>query len=93
MKRRGKADPTGIGLFPTWAWCWPVNRRIIYNRASVDEYGKPFDKEHPVIWWKGTFKDGKWEGGGWVGDVPDGAQPPLKNPDGTRTRTPSTPSS
>jgi formate dehydrogenase major subunit len=83
MKRRGKTDPSGVGLFPTWAWCWPVNRRIIYNRASVDEYGKPFDKEHPVIWWKGAFKDGKWEGGGWVGDVPDGAQPPLKFPDGT----------
>ena len=25
-----------IGLNPNWAWCWPVNRRIIYNRASVD---------------------------------------------------------
>ncbi len=83
MARRGKADPTGIGLFPTWAWCWPVNRRIIYNRASVDAFGKPFDTKRPVMWWKGTYKDGKWEGGAWTGDVPDGAQPPLKFPDGT----------
>ena len=22
-----------IGLFPNWSWCWPVNRRILYNRA------------------------------------------------------------
>ena len=30
-----------IGLYPNWAWCWPVNRRILYNRASVDLNGKP----------------------------------------------------
>ena len=28
--------PNNIGLYPGWTWCWPVNRRIIYNRASVD---------------------------------------------------------
>jgi formate dehydrogenase major subunit len=26
MARRGKDDPTGLGLYPGWAWCWPVNR-------------------------------------------------------------------
>ena len=36
MARRGKEDPTGLGLYSGWAWAWPVNRRIIYNRASVD---------------------------------------------------------
>jgi len=60
--------PFNVGLYPKWAWCWPVNRRIIYNRASVDLNGVPWDKEHPVIWWK----DGKW-----VGDVPDGGWPPM----------------
>jgi formate dehydrogenase major subunit len=60
--------PFDIGLYPKWAWCWPVNRRIIYNRASVDLNGVPWDKEHPVIWWQ----DGKW-----VGDVPDGGWPPM----------------
>ncbi len=60
--------PFDVGLYPNWAWCWPVNRRIIYNRASVDLNGVPWDKEKPVIWWK----DGKW-----VGDVPDGGWPPM----------------
>jgi formate dehydrogenase major subunit len=64
----------GTGLYPQWSWCWPVNRRIIYNRASVDEFGKPWDPKRPVIEWNGTK---------WVGDVPDGGWPPLKNPDGT----------
>jgi len=61
-------DPFNVGLYPKWAWCWPVNRRIIYNRASVDLNGVPWDKEKPVIWWQ----DGKW-----VGDVPDGGWPPM----------------
>lgn len=74
MARRSLNDPAGIGLYPQWAWCWPVNRRVIYNRASVDEYGKPWDAGRPVI---------QWNGEKWVGDVPDGGWPPLKNPDGT----------
>jgi len=72
MARRSLDDPTGIGLYPEWSWCWPVNRRIIYNRASVDEYGKPWDPKRPVI---------QWNGEKWTGDVPDGGWPPLKNPD------------
>jgi len=71
---RTKRETSGIGLNPEWSWCWPVNRRIIYNRASVDLHGQPYDAKHPVIAWK----DGKW-----VGDVPDGGWPPMKNPDGT----------
>jgi len=67
-----RRDPTpgafNVGLYPKWAWCWPVNRRIIYNRASVDLNGEPWDKEQPVIWWKD---------GGWKGDVPDGGWPPI----------------
>ena len=80
MAARRKSEKSGIGLNPGWAWCWPVNRRIIYNRASVDAYGKPWDKEHPVISWDSSAKGGK---GGWVGDVPDGGWPPMLNPDGT----------
>ena len=73
MSARRKREKSGIGLNLEWAWCWPVNRRIIYNRASVDKYGKPWDKEHPVSC-KGKVRErqicvGK---GGWVGDVPDG---------------------
>ena len=80
MAARRARERSGIGLNPQWAWCWPVNRRIIYNRASVDQYGKPWDPEHPVIAWDPDAKGGK---GGWVGDVPDGGWPPLKNADGT----------
>jgi len=70
MARRGKEDPTGLGLYPNWAWCWPLNRRILYNRASVDPYGRPWDPERPVIKWDEEKKK-------WIGDVPDGPQPPL----------------
>ena len=54
MARRGKSDPTGLGLFPEWSWAWPVNRRIIYNRASVDLQGQPWDPERPLIKWNAT---------------------------------------
>jgi formate dehydrogenase major subunit len=68
--RRKKADPTGLGLFPEWSWTWPVNRRIIYNRASVDLDGNPRDPKRPLL---------KWDTGGkrWIGDVPDNAVPPM----------------
>ncbi len=80
MAARRMREKSGIGLNFEWAWCWPVNRRILYNRASVDPYGKPWDKEHPVISWDPGGEGGK---GGWVGDVPDGGWPPMLNPDGT----------
>ena len=81
--RRVGLDPTNVGLYPEWSWCWPVNRRIIYNRASVDPTGKPWDAEHPVITFKGVASDGKYISNKWIGDVPDGGWYPLKNPDGT----------
>jgi len=83
MARRGKEDASNdIGLFPDWAWCWPVNRRILYNRASVDPTGKPWDEKRWVIKWGGSDK--KWAGG----DVPDGGWAPgtkhpfIMKPDG-----------
>jgi len=74
MAARRTREKSGIGLNLEWSWCWPVNRRIIYNRASVDKYGNPWDKEHPVI---------RWNGSKWVGDVPDGGWPPMFKLDGT----------
>ena len=78
QKSRDNTDyhPAGIGLHSKWSWCWPVNRRIIYNRASVDLNGNPWDQEHFVIRWTGP--ETKWEG-----DVPDGGWPPM-NQEGTR---------
>ncbi|GBG15848.1 formate dehydrogenase major subunit [Novimethylophilus kurashikiensis] len=63
MARRDTADPSGLGIAPNWAWAWPANRRILYNRASCDPSGKPWDAKRKLIGWDGT----KW--GGY--DVPD----------------------
>jgi formate dehydrogenase major subunit len=76
MARRGKEDPTGLGLYPNWAWAWPLNRRIIYNRASVDPNGNPWDPKRPVIKWN-PADPATGKPGGWEGDVPDGPAPPL----------------
>ena len=75
MKRRGGIqdpatnDPTGLGFYGNWAWSWPLNRRVMYNRASADVDGKPWDPKRPGISWNGTK---------WVGDVPD--YPPTMDP-------------
>ncbi len=68
MKRRGKSDPTGLGLYPEWSFAWPVNRRVLYNRASVDKNGNPYNPKRPLLAWK----DGKW-----IGDIPDGPAAPM----------------
>ena len=78
MARRGKEDPTGLGLYPNWAWAWPLNRRIIYNRASVDPNGNPWDPNRPVLKWN-PADPATGKPGGWAGDVPDGPAPPLAN--------------
>jgi formate dehydrogenase major subunit len=78
MARRGKEDPTGLGLYSTWAWAWPVNRRIIYNRASVDPNGNPWDPNRAVVKWDPVKLDPKTNKAGvWVGDIPDGPAPPM----------------
>ena len=40
MQRRGTDDPSGLGIYPNWAWSWPANRRVLYNRASCDLGGQ-----------------------------------------------------
>ncbi len=61
-QRRSTADPTGLGMFHNWGFSWPANRRVMYNRASADAQGKPWDPTRVGI---------KWNGQKWVGDVPD----------------------
>ncbi len=78
MARRGKDDPTGLGLYPGWAWCWPVNRKIIYNRASVDLQGNPWDPRRAILKWNPTKENPATQKPGvWEGDVPDGPAPPM----------------
>jgi formate dehydrogenase major subunit len=78
MARRERSDPESdpIGLHHNWAWCWPVNRRILYNRASCNARGQPYAPHKPVVGYDR-------ETGKWKGDVPDGGWPPLENQDGT----------
>jgi len=50
---------------PDWGWAWPMNRRILYNRASADPQGRPWSERKAYVWWDE-------EQGTWVGhDVPD----------------------
>jgi formate dehydrogenase major subunit len=63
MARRDNADPRDQGLAPNWAFAWPANRRVLYNRASCDAAGKPWNPDKPIITWNGSA---------WTGiDVPD----------------------
>jgi formate dehydrogenase major subunit len=48
-----------------WAWAWPANRRILYNRASADPKGKPWSERKKLVWWDPEQR--KWTGR----DVPD----------------------
>lgn len=70
--RRDNNDSSGIGLFSSWAWAWPLNRRIWYNRASVDLDGNPWDEERTVIEWDSLENK-------WLGDSPDGGAAPINN--------------
>jgi formate dehydrogenase major subunit len=64
-QRRGTDDPSGLGIYQGWAWSWPANRRVLYNRASCDTNGKPWDVERRQVWWDEA--SGRWAGN----DVPD----------------------
>ncbi len=73
--KKRQREKNGIGLHPDWAWAWPLNRRILYNRASVDPQGVPYNKARPVVAWNGSK---------WVGDVVDSPAdvPPMALPGG-----------
>ncbi len=85
MARRDNSDPWGIGQTLSWAWAWPANRRILYNAASAQPNGKPWDPTRKLVQWSGT----SW-GGADVPDIrPDASpedadrvQPFIMNPEG-----------
>src|SRR5713101_7831648 len=63
--RRDPSDPSNLGIHQNWAWSWPANRRVLYNRASCDPEGKPWDATRRQIWWNEERQQ-------WMGhDVPD----------------------
>jgi len=63
MARRDNSDPYGIGQTLNWAWAWPANRRVLYNAASCDSTGKPWNAKRKLVAWNGE----RWAGS----DVPD----------------------
>ena len=69
MANRDNSDPSGLGCTVGWGFAWPANRRVLYNRASLDINGNPWDKHRQLIKWNG--KNWNWY------DIADyGAQPP-----------------
>ena len=53
---RNTEDKSGIGLNSEWAFSWPINRRILYNRNSCDMQGKPWNEDKKLMEWNGE----KW---------------------------------
>jgi formate dehydrogenase major subunit len=79
-RRDSQTDPGGLGLYPNFAWTWPNNMRVLYNRASCDRHGKPYPGFKPIIWWDDKAK--RWAGYD-VPDVPNPTQGP-DTPNGQR---------
>jgi formate dehydrogenase major subunit len=70
--RRKPASEQGP-VAPEWGWAWPLNRRVLYNRASADPEGRPWSERKRHVWWDE-------QAGEWTGlDVPD--FPKTKRPD------------
>jgi formate dehydrogenase major subunit len=48
-----------------WGWTWPLNRRVLYNRASADPQGRPWSERKALVWWDADKRE-------WTGhDIPD----------------------
>jgi formate dehydrogenase major subunit len=63
-RRKPRTDQNWIA--PEWAWAWPANTHLLYNRASADPDGKPWSERKRYVWW--DPENGEWTG---LGDHPD----------------------
>jgi formate dehydrogenase major subunit len=63
--------PGALRAHLEWGWAWPMNRRLLYNRASADPQGRPWSERKKWVWWDGK----RWTGY----DTPD--FPATKPPD------------
>jgi formate dehydrogenase major subunit len=70
-------------IAPEWAWAWPSNRRVLYNRASADPAGRPWSEAKRLVWWDEEKET-------WTGDdTPDfiaQLAPSYRAPEGARGR-------
>jgi formate dehydrogenase major subunit len=58
---RESRDELGHG----WAFSWPSDRRVLYNRASARPDGSPWSERKKLVWWDADSH--RWTGR----DVPD----------------------
>ncbi len=79
--RRPRGEQSWVAA--DWAWAWPANRRILYNRASADPEGRPWSDRKRYVWWDAEQR--RWTGE----DVPDfeaDKPPDYRPPPGARAQ-------
>jgi formate dehydrogenase major subunit len=80
-RRKPGRDQGPVAL--EWGWAWPLNRRVLYNRASADPAGNPWSERTKYVRWDADA--GRWTGD----DVPDFAPttpPAYVAPDGAKAQ-------
>jgi formate dehydrogenase major subunit len=66
-----------------WGWAWPLNTRLLYNRASADPEGKPWSERKRYTWWDPAR--GRWTGVDHPDIAPDDKPPDfVPGPDDTK---------
>ena len=78
--RRRKPGSEQNWVASEWAWAWPDNRRIIYNRASADPEGNPWSERKRYVWW--DAEEGAWTGVDSV-DFKNSKAPDYRPPEGS----------
>jgi formate dehydrogenase major subunit len=78
-RRKPGGEQTWVA--PEWGWAWPLNRRLLYNRASADPEGRPWSERKRYIWW--DAEQGKWVGDDVPDFTPDLAPDHVPPPDAT----------
>lgn len=74
------ADPEdSAGHHLGWAFAWPGNRRVLYNRASADPQGRPWSERKRLMEWDRAKE--RWHGADTLDFEP--AKPPSYEPNWT----------